>query len=549
MGKKKESSFLMQGTILAVAAMITKFIGLAYRIPLTNILGPEGNGYYGVVFQVYNLALMLTSYSLPMAVSKLVSERLAKRQYKNVQRVFKSAVVFASIAGGAATLIVFFGAGYIGTNILKMDLSVYALRTLSPCILIVAFLGVLRGYFQGHNTMMPTAVSQILEQIVNAIVSLVGAYLLFKVGENMADEGQKESYGAALSAAGGTIGTVCGALIALVFLVMLYCAFTKIVKQRMRRDRTRRPESTKRIYKVLLLTIAPVILSATLSNITNILDQGIFSNVMAAQGYTEKEYTSLLGLLNGQYDTMVGIPLSVSTALAASFMPSLVTTIQNGTRRQIHRKINLVIRFNMMIVIPCAVGFLALARPIMDLLFFTQDNEVTSMMLRVGAVSVIFFCLSSVSSAALQGMDRMMKPVKNAAIALVIHTAALFIMLMAFKWNIYGVVVSKIVFAGVICLLNARDLNIACGYIQEKKKTFVIPVIASAVMGIIAILIYKLFAMFAPGAAATIIALLAAVAVYGVSLVLLGGVDEEELREMPKGTTILSVLKKIHLMR
>ncbi|MCI6018513.1 MAG: polysaccharide biosynthesis protein [Clostridiales bacterium] len=549
MGKKKENSFLMQGTILAAAAIITKIIGLAYRIPLTNILGEEGNGYYGVVFQVYNLALMLTSYSMPMAVSKLVSERLAKRQYKNAQRVFRSAMTIAVIAGGAATLIVFFGAGFIGSKILKMELSVYALRTLSPCILIVAFLGVFRGYFQGHRTMIPTAVSQILEQIVNAVFSIIGAYFLFKIGLGMAEGAKSESYGAALSAAGGTIGTVAGALTALVFLVLLYTAYTKIVRQRVRRDRTRRVESNKKIYKVLLLTLAPVILSSTLSNITNILDQGLFTNVMASLGYTEKEYTSLLGLLNGQYDTMVGIPFSISTALASSFMPSLVAAIQVGTRREIHQKIDLITRFNMMIIIPCAAGFIALARPIMDLLFFTQNNEIPAMLLRIGAFSVILLCLSSVTNAALQGMDKMMQPVKNAAIALAVHTVALIIMLAVFKWNVYGVVVSKIVFAGVICLLNSRDLKRACGYVQEKKKTFLIPAIAAVIMGAAAMLVYKVFALFCPGAVATIIAILAAVIVYCVSLVMLGGVSEQELLEMPKGTMIIKLLKKVHLLR
>lgn len=548
MGKKKESSFLMQGTILAVAAMITKFIGLAYRIPLTNILGEEGNGYYGVVFQVYNLALMLTSYSLPMAVSKLVSERLAKKQYKNVQKVFQCALVFACIAGGIGTLVVFLGAGFIGPKILKMELSVYALRTLSPCILIVAFLGVFRGYFQGHKTMVPTAVSQILEQIVNAVVSLIGAWSLLKVGLAMAEGAESESYGAALSAAGGTIGTVCGALVALVFLVILYGAYRKIVKKQVGNDRTRIDESTKHIYKVLLLTIAPVILSATLSNVTNILDQGIFTNIMAGQGYTEKEYTSLLGVFNGQFDTMTGIPMSIATALAASFMPSLVATIQTGTKQEIHNKINMVSRFVMLIVIPCAAGFIALARPILDLLYFTQNNEIPAMLLRIGAVSVVFYCLSTVTNAALQGMDKMMVPVKNAAIALVIHTIALVIMLSGFKLGIYAVVVSRIVFSIISCWLNARDLHKYCGYVQEKKRTFIIPAISAVIMGVAAALIYLLFDLFMPAKLATLIAIAAAVAVYGVCMILLKGITEEELLHMPKGTLLLSLLKKVHLM-
>ena len=428
MSKKKGTNFLAQGTILAAAAMITKVVGLAYRIPLTNIMGSEGNGYYGVVFQVYSLALMLTSYSLPMAVSKLVSARVATGQYKNAYRVFQGAMVFALVAGGVVTAIVFFGAGFISTDILKMGMSVYALRVLAPCILIVAFLGVLRGFFQGYGTMIPTAVSQVIEQLINAIVSVVGAYLLMQTGRAMASGEDKEMYGAAFAAAGGTLGTVIGALTALLFLVFVFAAYKTRLKRQMRRDRTRRLESRGQVYKVLLFTIAPVILSATVYNISNIVDQTMFSNIMSAQGMAEREYSSLLGMLNGQYDTMTNIPLSVSSALASSFIPSLVATIQTGNRRQIHSKINMVSRFNMMIAIPCAAGFIALAGPLLDLLYFTQDNAIPALMLRIGGISVVFFCLSTVTNAALQGLDEMGKPVKNAAISLVIHVAALFIM-------------------------------------------------------------------------------------------------------------------------
>ena len=286
MSKKKENSFLMQGAILAATALITKIIGLAYRIPVTNIMGAEGNGYYGMVFQVYNLALMLTSYSLPTAVSKLVSARVATGQYRNAYRVFRGAMTFAIIAGGIVTAIVFFGAGFIATDIMKMDLSVYALRVLAPCILVVAFLGVFRGFFQGFGTMIPTAVSQTVEQIINAIVSIVGAYMLLKVGQNSVSGADKKSYGAAYAAAGATLGTVAGALAALVFLILLFCVFRKGFKKQMKHDTEHRTESGKHIAKVLLFTIAPVILSATVYNISNLLDQAVFTNAMA--GNAEK---------------------------------------------------------------------------------------------------------------------------------------------------------------------------------------------------------------------------------------------------------------------
>ena len=547
--KKKGTNFLMQGTILAAAAMITKIVGLAYRIPLTNIMGAEGNGYYGVVFQVYSLALMLTSYSLPMAVSKLVSARVALGQYKNAYRVFKGAMTFGILSGGIVSAIVFFNARFISEEIMKMGLSIYALRVLSPCILIVAILGVLRGFFQGYGTMIPTAISQVAEQLINAIVSVVGAYLLMQTGRSMASGEAKESYGAAFAAAGGTLGTVIGALTALLFLLFVFTAYKTRLKRQMRRDRTRRLESRKTIYKVLLLTIAPVILSATVYNISNLIDQTMFSNIMAAQGMAEKEYSSLLGLLNGQYDTMTNIPLSVSSALAASFMPSLVTTMQTGNRKQIHSKINMVSRFNMLIAIPCAAGFITLSGPILNLLYFNQDNAIPSLMLRIGGISVVFFCLSTVTNAALQGLDRMAAPVKNAAISLVIHVVALFIMLVVFKWEIYSIPISKIIFAGSICILNAHDLRGACGYMQEQKQTFVIPTIASVIMGAVSLLVHLLCVLFIGEMAAAVIAIIVAVIVYGIAQVVLGGITEEEILSAPKGATLVAICRKLHLLK
>lgn len=547
--KKKGTNFLMQGTILAAAAMITKIVGLAYRIPLTNIMGAEGNGYYGVVFQVYSLALMLTSYSLPMAVSKLVSARVALGQYKNAYRVFKGAMTFGILSGGIVSAIVFFNARFISEEIMKMGLSIYALRVLSPCILIVAILGVLRGFFQGYGTMIPTAISQVAEQLINAIVSVVGAYLLMQTGRSMASGEAKESYGAAFAAAGGTLGTVIGALTALLFLLFVFTAYKTRLKRQMRRDRTRRLESRKTIYKVLLLTIAPVILSATVYNISNLIDQTMFSNIMAAQGMAEKEYSSLLGLLNGQYDTMTNIPLSVSSALAASFMPSLVATMQTGNRKQIHSKINMVSRFNMLIAIPCAAGFITLSGPILNLLYFNQDNAIPSLMLRIGGISVVFFCLSTVTNAALQGLDRMAAPVKNAAISLVIHVVALFIMLVVFKWEIYSIPISKIIFAGSICILNAHDLRGACGYMQEQKQTFVIPTIASVIMGAVSLLVHLLCVLFIGEMTAAVIAIIVAVIVYGIALVVLGGITEEEILSAPRGATLVAICRKLHLLK
>ena len=537
--KKNEKNFLIQGSILAIAGVITKLIGAFYRIPLLNIIGTEGNGYYSVAFSIYSVALMLTSYSLPLAVSKLVSARVAVGEYKNANKIFRGAMTFALLAGGIVSLLVFFGADFIATTIMHLDMSAYALRVLAPCILIVALLGELRGFFQGMGSMIPTAISQVIEQIVNAVISIAGAYLLFNAGRAVGKTRGDKSFGPAYAAAGGTLGTVLGALSALIFVGFIFLAYHKVFKKKMKRDHSGKRESYRTVYKVLFVTIAPVILSATVYNISDFVDTALFNNVMAAQGFSKKEYASLLGIFQGQYSTMINVPLSISSALAASLVPSLVATVQTGNRKQVHNKINTVSRFNMLIAIPCAVGFITLAKPILNLLYFTQ----------MGALSVVFFCLSTVTNSVLQGLDDMMTPVKNAAISLVIHIVTLFLMLVVLKWNIYAVVLSKIIFSGAICILNAKALRDRIGYVQEKKKTFLIPTLASLIMGVIAIVIHLIFELFAGPYIATIIALLAAVAAYGVSIVALGGITEEELLGMPKGAALVTICRRLHLIR
>ena len=205
--KKKGNSFLIQGMILAAAGIISRLIGLAYRIPVNNILGDEGQGFYGCAFSIYNIALLLTSYSLPLAVSKLVSARVAGKQYKNAARIFKSALMFALVVGTMVAGVIFFLSDFIAGTIMKLELSAYALRVLAPGLLIVAVMGVLRGYFQGMGTMLPTAASQIIEQIVNAIVSIIGASYLVEMGKKAAESKTVPSLPAAYGAAGGTLGT------------------------------------------------------------------------------------------------------------------------------------------------------------------------------------------------------------------------------------------------------------------------------------------------------------------------------------------------------
>ena len=241
--KSAGGDYIVQGSILAAAAMIAKVIGVIYRIPLTNILGDEGNGYYGYAYQVYAFALMISCLSLPTAVSKLVSTRRAMRQQRNAFRAFIGSLVFAAVVGCIIALAIFLGAGIISEHMMKAPLSIYALRVLAPGLLIVAVMAVIRGYFQGLGTMVPTAVSQVIEQIINAVVSIVGASVLFGMGSRLGEQSGEDLLGPAFGAAGGTLGTVLGALAGLLFLLFVLWLSRGVIRKRLRNDRSEQTES------------------------------------------------------------------------------------------------------------------------------------------------------------------------------------------------------------------------------------------------------------------------------------------------------------------
>ncbi len=551
--KKNGTNFLVQGSILAIASIISRIIGLVYRIPMTDIIGDVGNNYYGCAFDIYNVMLIISSYSLPLAVSKLVSARVAKGQKKMAYQILKGALIFAVTAGTIVALIVFFGAEFFTATLLKTPNSIYALRILAPALIVVAILGVIRGFFQGLGTMMPSAVSQIIEQIVNAIISVWAAYVLFGYGRRLgAVLGNPESYAAAYGAAGGTLGTNLGAVAGLVFVLFVFVLYMQVFRRQMKRERNSEVEPFFYTMKILIITIIPVLLSTTIYNISGIIDQGIFKNIALLQGYTENEIDVWWGVFSGKYKLMTNVPISIASAMAASAVPTLTSSFGKKDMQGVRDQIHAATHFVMVIAFPCTVGLAVLATPIFTLLFPGTISTVgiASKMMYLGAIAVVFYSMSTLSNGLLQGINRLKVPVVNAMIALVSHVILLILLMMFFRLNIYAVVIANTFFALLMCVLNARSLAKYSGYKQEYIKTFVIPAICSVIMGFITFLVYQgLFALCKKNAVALFIAIIIAVVVYAVLMLLFKGLTEEELKRFPKGNLLISIAKKTHLLK
>ncbi len=546
---KAGSNFIVQGSILAVAGIIVRLIGMFYRVPLANFIGDEGNGYYSAAYNIYSILLILSSYSLPTAVSKMVSARLAKDRYRDAAKVLKAALFYATIVGGAAFCVMWFGSGYFAENIIKMPYSSYALKVLAPTIWIMAYLGVLRGFFQGHSTMVPTAVSQIFEQIVNAVVSLLAARTLFDIGlrSNLVYGSTEYSY--AFGAAGGAMGTGAGAFMALVLFVVLTIIYWPMMRRMMSREGRNATEGYGTITYALFFTVVPIIISSALYNSSSVVDNIMFGQVMSGFG-DQDLIAAQWGVYSGKYHLLFNIPVAVANSLSSSLIPALSRADAEHNRKDVISRISSAIRFAMIIAIPAAVGLTVLAAPISNLLFPGKDNDMLITMTILGSFAVIVFSLSTVTNAVLQGINRLNIPIRNAGISLIIHIGILYIFLKVFRMGIYGVLFANILFALVICILNARAIARYKRYHQELRKTFVIPAVSSVIMGAAAYFIYHAcYSIKLGNVLSTLIAIFIAVIVYVVFLLRLGGLEAEEMRQMPGGTRLYAIARKMHLMK
>ncbi len=540
----------MQGGILAAASIISRIIGMLYRLPVTNIIGDQGNSYYSAAYEVYNIILLISSYSLPLAVSKVVSAKVALGEHKNAWRSFKAAMYMSLVVGAVASAITFFGAGFFTGTLLNTPESELCLKVLALAIFVMAVMGVLRGYFQGMGTMMPTAVSQVIEQLVNAVVSIVAASMLYSYGASLDQaKGITDGTGGAVyGAAGSTLGTSLGAAAGLIFLVIVMLMYNRVLQKNLRKDQVSQVQSYSSMLRMLVLTIVPVILSTAVYNISGFIDQGVFKFLMLDVQNMDKDMVDVYwGIYVGKYKLLTNVPIAVASALSSSVIPALTRARMAGNRKEMRRKTENAIRMVMLICIPSAFGLTALGGPVLDLLNWNTDPSAPIMFL-IGSAAVIFYGLSTLTNGILQGIDHMQIPVRNAVIALASHLVVLVVLVQFAGIHIYGAVISYMFFAFLMCILNGLAIHKYLHYRQEVKRTFLIPGVASLIMALAVWLLYTPLENLMGNKPATLLCLVLAVLIYGFFVLFLRGITEEEMRAFPKGYLLVKVLKKIRLM-
>lgn len=547
---RRSSGVLVQAGILAMASMIVRVIGLLYRAPLTAIIGDEGNGYYGTAYNIYTIILMVSSYSMPSAISKLMAQKLAVGEYRNANRVFRCALTYGVLVGLVGSGLLFFGARF-----LVPDVAVCVLQVFAPTVFLFGILGSMRGYFQARGSMVQTSVSQILEQLANAVVSIAAAWLLMQtvVGADPTRRAQ-------LGAMGSALGTGAGVLIALLFMIFCFRRSKEGRKAEILSDATGKEEKYRIFLRDTVLVITPFMLSGVIMNLTTSLNQTIYMRMLIdLKGAGETATTTLYGIFSNKAVVISNIPISIATAVSSAIIPGISAAYARRDETGARRQVGNAIRITSIIAIPSAVGLAVLARPITMLMFPQMESlELASSLLSLLAVTVIFYSISTITNAALQSIGRMNLPLVSAGIALVVQTVVLVLLLRFTDLDVRALVLVSILYSVMIFAVNQYYLRRFLGIRQDVRRDYLQPLVCAALMGAAAKAVYYLVSMAAEpvenlpkgfyfrNLAATAAALLAAVLVYGYTMVRSGTIRRKDLLSMPKGQLLVRLMEKLH---
>lgn len=542
MSKKENNNTLVKNaTFLMVAALISKIIGMLYKSPLTTLIGRESFACFQFAQNAYFILLMIASFSIPQAVSKIMSERIAFKRYRDAQRVFKGALLYAVIAGGIAALVCIFGASILVPD--NMANARLALQMLAPTIFVSGILGVFRGYFQAYRNMLPTSISQILEQIAVATVALLASGFMVHHFANAGEDTLQR-----WSAAGATMGTGAGVCTAFLFMLFVYRVNHKTIAKKIKNDRVSVNESYRSIMKIILLIAAPIILSAFIYNVNGYINGVMYTSILGWKGVpnslVKQNYAEY-----GFFMTLINIPLTLASTAPTSMMPEVSAQYAIGDLEETKRKIDQATWIAMLISIPASVGLAVLAQPVTRLIFPSTEGVAGQLMV-IGIITVILNSTSNISNGVLQAIGKANIPMINAAISLGVDIVFLALVLVFTNMGIYAVVLAMVVYALVMCVLNDRALKKYLGYKNPWRSAYFVPILASIPMGIVAVIVYKLvYAVIGSNFISLIPSIVFAMVVYFVGYLVVAKPKKEDLAALPGGTRLAQAAQKLKILK
>ena len=533
MGEEKttnlSSKTMVKGAaIISAAGIVVKIIGAFFRIPLTNWIGELGMSYYQVAYNIYSALLIMATAGFPVALSRMVSEDMALGRNRNAHKVFKVFLVLMTCIGALLALICFFGADML-TAYIGNPLATKAVKAIAPAILLATLLSAYRGYFQGRQNMNPTALTNILEQVVRVIIGLSLTGLFIKKGLDSA-------------AAGAAFGATAGSAAGLALIVFIYILHKNVIHKKLRVGDQVCDDTAKIVKRIFIIAI-PIMLGAEVLPLTNSVDMVIVLRRLQATGWTEVEAQSLYAIVSAFCSTLIGLPQIFISSIAISIVPAIARAVTKGNAIDTEENISLGYRLTMFIAAPCAFGMFFLARPILYLMYpmRLEGAETAVHPLMILAISIIFLAVYNTSTGILQAVNKQWKPVIYLLIGVLLKIVIAYITVGIKSINIKGTCAGTIIAFAVAAYLNTLEVEKTTGF-KTDYRALIKPIIASVVMGLSAFGIQKLLALAISGRIATVLAVLSGVVIYMIITILFRVITPQDMRMLPKGEKINSLI-------
>lgn len=528
-----KKGFLQGALILSIAGFIVKVLGALYRIPLARILGGEGMGLYQMAYPIYTSILAISTAGIPVAISILVAEKLAKKDFRGAKRIFLISLGMLTSTGLLFACLVFNYANYLADNVLQEPRAFSAIVAISPAIFFTAVVSAFRGYFQGYQEMLPTAVSQVIEQLIRVITVLAGAIILLP-------------YGLEFAAGGAAFGAVTGGLAALLFLCAFYFSNNRR-KAFQPKESYHTQDGTIPIILRIIKIAFPLSIGGLVMPLMQAIDAFFVPMRLQSSGLSPARSTELFGQLTGMAGSLINLPSIITTSLAVSLVPAVSEAVALKKTWLVERRISGSFRLAVLLCLPAAAGLGLLATPISQMLY---DIPEVGLPLRYLAPGVLFLGLYQTTSGALQGLNQASYPVINLFVGLMVKSVLNYNLTAIPALNIKGSAIATVTAFFVAFSLNYFVLRFKLGVHVKLWSASGIPLVATGLMVVGTKYIYKLFILNISNSLATLGSIVIGIIIYFFCLLMLGYLSEEDIVLIPGlGQKMVNILKKLSILR
>ncbi|MTI71267.1 MAG: polysaccharide biosynthesis protein [Firmicutes bacterium] len=532
-----KKDFFKGAIVLSIAGVLVKVMGLLYRIPIANLLKDRGSGYIAQSFYIYTILFAISSSGINVAVAKLVSEKRALKDYKGAHRVFKLALIILATAGFLSASLVYFGAKPL-LNALDNPNAYYATIALVPALFFVPIMSAFRGYFQGRKTMVPTALSQIVEQFIRVLVGLYLTYILLGKGLDIA-------------AGGASFGTSAGAIAATILIIGVYFKNRNEIKLELNEGLECELEETKTIVKRIISIALPLTVGALIIPALNFIDSALIPKRIILAGIPRNEAPDFIGQIS-MAQTVINFTQTFSVALMMSIVPLISDYYAKKDNENIKRITRSAVRMTLLMGLPAGLGIFVLSTDIIGLIYYENSLDTIKSVggiLRIAGIGVIFLTLVQTLTATLQGLGKPSIAVRNLGIGALVKIILSFILLAIPSINIKGAAISTVATYIVAALL---DFIAVIKYTKTEfsiKNIIIKPFVSSGVMAIIVFLSKYYLVNFLDKRLVTLIAIFIGIAVYFTTLFISGSVTKRDLMLLPAGEKISKYLERFGLVK